>query len=97
MKTLISKIRTWLKSGLALGYGLITTGLGFIGFGVSVLAMSLGLVAVFAYALAIAVFFVLCLLVFTLVPSLRFNMVSEETIQGDWSPEKRTETPQAEL
>ena len=91
----VSKIKTafgaGLKSGIALGVGLITTGLGFIGFGISVFALSLGLVAVFAYALAIAVVFALCLLIFALVPSLRFDMSTEETIQGDWVPEKPQE------
>lgn len=85
------RFKTALKSGIALGIGMITTGLGFIGFGISVFALSLGLVAVFAYALAIAVVFALCLLIFALVPSLRFNMSTEETIQGDWVPEEPQE------
>jgi len=94
MKSLFSKIKSGLKSGLALGVGLITTGLGFIGFGVSILAMSVGLVAAFAYALALAVVFLLCLLIYALVPALRFNMSTEETVQGDWRPEKIQEPRQ---
>lgn len=88
-------LRTGLKSGIALGVGMITAGLGFIGFGISVFAMSLGLIAVFAYALAIAAVFALCLLVFALVPSLRFSMSTDETIQGDWVPEEPQEVHRA--